>query len=136
MFKKHEPGDFNEAETIIGPSVKVEGDFIGEGNLIVDGIIKGRVQTAGNLKVGPKAIITASVNAANALISGEIQGDVAIETDLELTETARITGDISAQSICIARGAVLNGACTMQVAQDQLAQAKSSAQATEPVPAE
>lgn len=138
MFKKNEPGDFTEAETIIGPSVKVEGDFVGEGNFVIDGIVKGRVQTAGNLKIGPRAIITASVQAANALIAGEVQGDVFIDSDLELTETAKITGDITTQSICVARGALLNGACTMQVsAQERATQKKSSSpQTAEPLPAE
>lgn len=128
MFKKHEAGDFNDAETIIGPSVKVEGDFIGEGNLIVEGIIKGKVETAGNLKIGAKAVITASITAANALIAGEVQGDVHVQNDLELTDTARITGDIQAQSICIARGATLNGTCSMRSVQS-VAQSTSSASA-------
>ena len=116
MFKKTENTDFNEAETIIGPSVKVEGDFVGQGNLIVDGTIKGNVKTNGNLKVGDKAKITASVEAKNALISGEIRGNVTITNDLELTENAKISGDIKAESIAIARGAMLNGNCTMEIA--------------------
>ena len=66
MFKKQEADNFKEAETIIGPSVKVEGDFVGQGNIIVDGVIKGSVTTNGNLRVGDQAKITAAVAAANA----------------------------------------------------------------------
>ena len=113
MFKSEKTNDFKEAETIIGPSVKVEGDFVSQGNLIVDGVIKGNVKTNGNLRVGDKAKVTASVSAANALISGEIHGNVTIKEDLELTSNAKIFGDIQAKSVCIARGAILNGKCTM-----------------------
>jgi len=113
MFKNDKTNDFKEAETIIGPSVKVEGDFIGQGNLIIDGIINGSVSTEGNLKVGDQAKITASVKANNGFISGEIYGDVIIQNDLELTANAKISGDIEAKSISIARGAVLNGKITM-----------------------
>jgi len=113
MFKKQEADNFKEAETIIGPSVKVEGDFVGQGNIIVDGVIKGSVTTNGNLRVGEQAKITAAVTAANALISGEIHGNVTIKGDLELTENAKIFGDVETKSICVARGAILNGKCAM-----------------------
>ncbi|PIT93616.1 cell shape determination protein CcmA [Candidatus Falkowbacteria bacterium CG10_big_fil_rev_8_21_14_0_10_43_11] len=113
MFKKQEDANFKEAETIIGPSVKVEGDFIGQGNIIVDGVIKGSIATNGNLRVGDQAKITANVAAANGLISGEIHGNVKIAGDLELTENAKIFGDIEAKSICIARGAIFSGQCSM-----------------------
>ena len=113
MFKKEESSNFKEAETIIGPSVKVEGDFVGQGNMIIDGVIKGSVTTNGNLRVGDQAKITADVAAANGLVSGEIHGNVRIKGDLELTESAKIFGDIEAESLCIARGAILNGKCAM-----------------------
>ena len=113
MFKKNEVADFGNAETIIGPSVKVEGNFVGQGNIVVDGIVKGSVKTNGNLSVGIKAKITAAVEAANAIISGEIHGNVTISGDLELTESARVTGDIAAKTLAIARGAALNGNCAM-----------------------
>jgi len=114
MFKKEETNtNFKEAETIIGPSVKVEGDFAGQGNLIIDGVVKGSVSTDGNLKVGEQAKITASVKADNAFVSGEIKGNMIIKGDLELTNTAKVWGDIEAKSICVARGAVLNGKFTM-----------------------
>ena len=113
MFKKEENTNFKEAETIIGPSVKVEGDFVGQGNVIIDGVIKGSITTNGNLRVGDQAKINASVAAANALIGGEVRGNVTIKGDLELTENAKIFGDIEVKSICVARGAILNGRCVM-----------------------
>lgn len=113
MFKKNEVADFANAETIIGPSVKVEGNFVGQGNIIVEGTVKGSVKTNGNVMVGNKAKITAAVEAANAVISGEIRGNVTVSGDLELTESARITGDVVAKTLAIARGAMLNGNCAM-----------------------
>ncbi|MFA5318408.1 MAG: polymer-forming cytoskeletal protein [Patescibacteria group bacterium] len=113
MFKTDKNSDFKEAETIIGPSVKVEGDFVGQGNLIIEGVVRGSVKTDGNLRVGDKSKIEASVAAENAIISGEIKGDVNIKGDLELTVGAKILGDIETGTICIARGAFFSGKCTM-----------------------
>jgi len=60
----------NETDTIIGPSVKVEGDFVTEGNIIVEGTICGTIKTSQSLKIGPTAKIFANIWADNALIAG------------------------------------------------------------------
>lgn len=114
MFKANDKSiDEKEIETIIGPSVKVEGDFVGEGNVIVEGIVSGNLRTNKNLKVGERSKILANIKATNALISGEINGNISIEGTLELTGTAKVHGDIKAKTIVIAAGAIFNGKCEM-----------------------
>lgn len=100
-------------ETIIGPSVKVEGDFSSKGNVTVEGVVHGSLKTEKDLKVGVGAKISASVFAANAFIAGEVKGNVKISGRLELTDTSKIHGDIEAKTVIMAAGAVLNGKCTM-----------------------
>lgn len=111
MFKENQV--VNETDTIIGPSVKVEGDFVTEGNIIVEGTICGIIKTSKNLKVGPTSRIFANVWAENALIAGEIQGNLVVSGKLELTPSAKIFGDIKTSVISIASGATLNGKCQM-----------------------
>lgn len=108
MFKENQSG-VQETDTIIGPSVKVEGDFVTEGNIIVEGTICGTIKTSQNLKVGPESKIFANVSAENALISGEVQGNLNVSGKLELTSTAKIFGDVKTGNISIASGAVING---------------------------
>ncbi|MDX9893636.1 MAG: polymer-forming cytoskeletal protein [Patescibacteria group bacterium] len=109
MFKK-EPHD--EIETIIGPSVQVEGNFVASGDVIIEGTVSGSVKTDRNLTIGKDAKIFADISAANALIAGEVQGDVKIQDSLQLTETAKIFGDVKTRIITISSGASLNGKCT------------------------
>lgn len=114
MFNKQEGKmELKEVETIIGPSVKVKGDFHGQGNIIVEGIVEGSIKTINNLYVGDKARVTANVEAKEARIGGEIIGNIKTKGYLEIAPSARITGDIEAVSLSIARGAVFNGKCTM-----------------------
>lgn len=114
MFNKpSQGGASNEFETVIGPSVKVKGDFNSQGNIIVEGMVDGNLKTAGNLEVGEKAKVTANVEAREAKIGGEIRGNVKTKGFLEITATAKIFGDIEAASLSIERGATFNGKCVM-----------------------
>ncbi|RJR30979.1 polymer-forming cytoskeletal protein [Candidatus Parcubacteria bacterium] len=109
MFKETEKND--GIETIIGPSVRVEGDFSANGNVVVEGIVAGTIKTEKNLRIGPEAKIFASVSAANAQIAGEIQGNVRINEKLELKETAKIFGDIKTSVLIVSPGASIDGKC-------------------------
>lgn len=111
MFKKDE--QTQEVETIIGPSVHVEGDFTAAGNVIVEGTVSGNLKTENFLKVGNNAKITAHVTAGNASISGEIHGNITVKEKLELASTAKIFGDIKTKSIQVELGAIMNGKCAV-----------------------
>ncbi len=114
MFKEEKTKSLGgNVETIIGPSVKVEGDFVGKGDIMVEGIVLGNLRTKGHLQVGSEAKITADIEAGSADISGEIVGNVTIGTDLDLTETAKVKGDIITNSLQIAKGAKVNGKVSM-----------------------
>ncbi|MEK7167535.1 MAG: polymer-forming cytoskeletal protein [Patescibacteria group bacterium] len=115
MFKENRPEttQTNEIETIIGPSVKVEGDFVTEGNMIVEGTVSGSIRTERNLKVGSKSKIFANVSAENALIAGEVQGNIRVNNKLELLSTAKVFGDVKAEVLIISAGSVFNGKCQM-----------------------
>jgi cytoskeletal protein CcmA (bactofilin family) len=113
MFKKDEEVTIKNAETIIGPSIKVKGNFHGQGDIIVEGILDGEIKTSNNLLIGSKAKINANIEAKQAKVSGEIHGNLHINGYLELTETAKIFGDIQVESISIENGAQFNGVCTM-----------------------
>lgn len=113
MFKKEEEVNIKNAETIIGPSIKVSGNFHGEGDIIVEGILDGEIKTSKNLLIGVKAKIKANIEAKQAKISGEVFGNIVVSDYLELTATAKIHGDIQAASLSIENGAVFNGSCVM-----------------------
>jgi len=102
-----------EAETVIGSSVKLKGDFHGQGDIIIEGILDGSLKTTNNLFVGDKAKVRADIEAKDAKIGGEIKGNIKVKGHLEITSTAKIFGDIEVGSLSVARGAVINGKCTM-----------------------
>ncbi|HPI67019.1 MAG TPA: polymer-forming cytoskeletal protein [bacterium] len=107
--------NFKEVETIIGPSVKVEGDFNADGNVIIEGQMIGNLKTQKGLRVGEGAKIKANISAENAWVGGEIVGNINILDHLELASGAVIKGDIEAENLTVATGAKINGQIKMGV---------------------
>ena len=109
MFKNEKDALTHETETVIAPSVRVEGDFVSEGNVRIEGAVSGSISTERDLFVGEQAKITANVVAKNGVVSGEMRGNLKVHDRLELTATAHVYGDIQAKVLSVAPGAVMQG---------------------------
>ena len=102
-----------QAETVVGPSVKIQGDLNSEGNIKIEGQVTGKVKTSQSVFVMPGAIIAADVLAGNAIVGGDIQGNLKVTGHLSLQSTAKIAGDISCQVLRVEDGALFTGKCSM-----------------------
>lgn len=103
----------DEVETVVGPSVNVEGDFASEGNIVVKGSVAGSVTTSRHLSVEQGARILANVRAGSAQVAGEVKGNMKVKEILELTSTARILGDIEVKTLVVEAGALIYGKVIM-----------------------
>jgi len=101
------------AETIVGASVKLKGNLKSDSDITIEGIVTGEVKTKGSVIIGKNANIVASVKAKNISISGAVQGNVEATDRLEITETGKVLGDISANVLSVAPGAVFTGKSQM-----------------------
>lgn len=121
MFQKQDMANrdsIHEPETVISASVKVEGDFVSQGNVLIEGVVEGSLRTDKDLRVGERASITADVSAENATVAGEVHGNVSVSERLELEPTARVMGDIRTKVLVVASGATINGSVAMGVIED------------------
>ena len=107
------------AETVVGPSVKIQGDLNSEGNIRIQGQVTGKVKTSQSVHVSEGAKIAADVLAGNVVVSGEVQGNMKISGSLILQATARVVGDISCAVLRVEDGAQYTGKCTMSGANPQ-----------------
>jgi cytoskeletal protein CcmA (bactofilin family) len=101
------------AETVVGPSVKIQGDLNSDGNIKIEGQVAGKVKTSQSVFVISGSKIAADVLAGNAIIGGEVLGNIKITGHLILQSTAKIAGDISCQILRVEDGAVFTGKCVM-----------------------
>jgi cytoskeletal protein CcmA (bactofilin family) len=121
MFQKNSSsvGSAHEPETIIAASVKVEGDFASQGNVLIEGVVEGSIKTERDLRVGEQARIAADVSALNAVVAGEILGNLTVGERLELEATARVRGDVRAKVLVVSAGASINGRLSMGEAPEE-----------------
>lgn len=101
------------AETIVGHSVKIEGDLFSEGDIKIDGQVVGKVKTSQSLFIGPTAKIEADVEAGSATVAGTIVGNMKVKEVLAILQSGNVTGDIDCGKLAVEEGAYLSGKCTM-----------------------
>jgi cytoskeletal protein CcmA (bactofilin family) len=106
--------DHDDVETVVGPSVNVEGDFASEGNIVVQGTVSGSVNTSKLLTVEQGAKIFANVHSGNAMVSGSIKGNIKIDDRLDLSSSAQIGGDITCKVLSVEAGALIHGKVVMK----------------------
>ncbi len=99
-------------ETVLGANSKLEGHFISEGNVRLDGEFSGTLDIQGNVLVGETAKINANIEARNISIAGSVRGNVT-GNKVQLLRTGRIWGDITASALTTEEGAFIDGKITM-----------------------
>jgi cytoskeletal protein CcmA (bactofilin family) len=95
------------APSILSEGVKVDGDFITEGDLYVGGSVKGRV-VARKLTIAENASVDGIVEVDTAIVAGKLSGKVAAVT-VSLKRTAHVTAEITHVSLTIEPGSCFEG---------------------------
>jgi len=104
---------FKDAETVIGSSIKVKGNFQGQGNIIIEGSLEGSVKTDASIYIGNQAKIVANTESKDVIVNGEVRGNIKAKNYLAIGGTAKIFGDLQYGEISIEKGAVINGQLLM-----------------------
>lgn len=121
MFNKDtRPEKFKDAETIIGSTLKVKGNFQGSGDIVVEGILEGSIKTASDVFVGDKAKVSATIESQEAIINGTVEGSVKVKKYLAIGATAKITGDVQCEEISVEKGAVINGQLLVNASKEEI----------------
>lgn len=115
MFEKKEGETANEGqvESVVGASVKLEGDFSSDGDIFVHGNVTGKVSTKASLSVGETAEVKADIIAKNVMVAGKVEGNIKADEKVDIIASGKVHGDITTDDLSIASGAVFTGSCQM-----------------------
>jgi len=102
-----------EGETIVGIDVTLTGNLKSEGNIQINGKVKGKVETKNDIFLGEQAIVDGSIKAKNVVITGTVIGNIQTSEDLEISPTGKVFGDLMTKNLIIKKGAVFSGKSSM-----------------------
>jgi cytoskeletal protein CcmA (bactofilin family) len=98
---------------IIGNGTEINGNIKTNGDLRIDGFIKGTIVATGKVVVGSTGRVEGEISCQNADISGDVKAHIKVTELLSLKASATVSGDIFTNKLAIEPGAVFTGACKM-----------------------
>lgn len=99
--------------SLVSENICIEGELIGDENILINGRITGAIQLKGDIIVGQSGVVEADVEADTVVIQGTVKGNVTARNHLEIQATGKMIGDITARSIDIKEGSTFEGRSRM-----------------------
>ena len=109
-------GQTGGIDAFLGKGTTISGKLVFEGPGRIEGKVEGEISAHDTLTIGEGAVVTAKVTGTSIVIEGQVTGDVVARQRLELRPSGRVRGNISAPSLVVHEGAILDGQCTMKAA--------------------
>jgi cytoskeletal protein CcmA (bactofilin family) len=95
--------------TFIGANSVFVGNIRGTGQFVVSGEVHGDGELDGALNLSATGSWHGNIQAQQAIVAGEILGGLSVKDKLEIGYTAVIRGRVSARTVAIAKGAIVDG---------------------------
>jgi cytoskeletal protein CcmA (bactofilin family) len=102
-----------KVDTRIGNSTSFKGTIVSEGNVTVEGKIKGTIECKETVVVKDGGCLEGALKAEDAFIAGHVDGNITARNVVEITSSGKVKGDIDSSSLTIAQGVVFDGNCHM-----------------------
>ncbi|MFN8558180.1 MAG: polymer-forming cytoskeletal protein [Dehalococcoidia bacterium] len=84
-----------------------DGKLVSTGDIRIEGVLQGEIETSGALFVAANARVQATVRAKNIVLAGEIEGHVRCEGRLEILPGGSARGEIDTGALVVHEGAFI-----------------------------
>ncbi|MCU0378199.1 MAG: polymer-forming cytoskeletal protein [Bacteroidales bacterium] len=113
MAKMNET-DNSTAVNLISQGTEITGDIKSAGDIRIDGVLNGNLNTKGKVVIGPTGRIKGEVECKNSEVSGTVDGKISVTQLLNLKASSKIIGTIITGKLSIEPGALFTGNCAMK----------------------
>ena len=103
----------NDEINTISKGTKLKGDLSSSGDIRIDGILKGSINTKGRVVVGETGLVEGQIRCQNAIVAGKLQATINTEELLMLKSSAKLSGEVVTGKLAIEPGAIFTGKCSM-----------------------
>lgn len=97
--------------SLIGAGTIIKGDIISNGDIRIDGTLRGNIVGSAKVLIGAEGVIEGDVEGQQADILGKVTGKIVIKDLLNLRGKAVITGNISAGKLQVEPTVSFKGQC-------------------------
>jgi len=105
--------EIGTSPTFVAHGCTLTGDLETAGPIVVCGSVRGDGRIGGALRMAASSAWTGEIHARHGIIAGKITGKLVITEKLEIGSTAVIRADVTARSIAVAKGAIIEGQVTI-----------------------
>jgi cytoskeletal protein CcmA (bactofilin family) len=103
------------AATRIGSGISIEGEVTSDDEVVVGGVLRGKLQVDGPVTVESDGVVEADIGAQSVSIGGQVTGNIIASDRVDLLTGGKLVGDVKAARLTIADGASFKGNVDMDV---------------------
>ena len=103
----------NSSQNVIGKGTIIQGNIVAEGDLVIEGTVRGDVTTKTSLIIGPTCIVEGNIVAEHAEVAGQVKGTVQALGLLVIKSSSMIDGDVLTKNLNVESGSTFNGRFTV-----------------------
>lgn len=103
------PASLEGDETVIGAGAAIDGTVRSERSIRVRGSVQGEIECSQRVVVDEEARVQARIVAEHVTILGEVNGAIECSGRVEIASTGRVIGEVTAGTLVIQEGAVVEG---------------------------
>jgi cytoskeletal protein CcmA (bactofilin family) len=99
----------HSGKDILSSDVEIEGSIKFQKELLIDGKVKGEINSDGILTIGENANINGEIKTKSITVYGKVQGNITVAERCELKSRCTLQGDLKAARLVIEEGATFIG---------------------------
>jgi cytoskeletal protein CcmA (bactofilin family) len=103
------------ASTVIGAGIIIEGEIVTDEDVVVVGVVRGKVSAKEAVTIQQGATVEADVAGGSLAVAGTLTGNITSTDRVDLQAGARVVGNVKAARVTIADGAQFKGNVDMDV---------------------
>lgn len=101
--------------SLLGKDMKVKGTITSSENIIIEGVVDGKININHNVYIGKTGKVKAEIFAKEIMIEGEVIGDVHGSEKVEIVPGGALNGNIISEKVVLADGARFKGNIDMTI---------------------
>ena len=105
----------DNARTVLGASIEIEGEIESGEDLVIQGVVKGRIVSHKALTIAHSGVVEAQINTKAISVNGTLTGNIEASERVKLEKEAKVVGDVKSPKVLIVEGASFKGHIDMDL---------------------